>query len=206
MDLNRRIEVGPRGAMSSRLLALTLLALAVAGAALGIVLPLRALEQSLGEEVAHYRRMLETHAAIAVRRGDLARTAAAANPQAMVELLLAGNTDAAATAALHDRVRELVAATRATLISIQALPSAEAGAQSGQSASPPTAPRRIGLRVQFAADLPGFQRVIHALEGGRPAVVVTNLYLRARTSRAAGDANPLDVQMDLVGFRRSGAG
>lgn len=206
MDLNPRIEIGPRGGASSRLLAVALLAGAVLAVALGVVLPLRALQHGLEGEVAHFRRMLATHEAVAGRRGELTRAAAAADPRAMAELLLAGNSDAAATAALHDRVRELIAASRANLISIQALPSSEIGAQGGQPASPLAGPRRIGLRVQFAADLPGFQRVVHALESGRPAVLVANMYLRARTARAAGQVNPLDVQMDLVAFRRDGAG
>ncbi len=208
MDLNPRLEIGPRGGASSRLLAVALLAAAVLAVVLGVVLPLRALHYSLEQEVAHFRRMLAAHQSVAGRRGELTRAAVAADPQAMAELLLAGNSDAAATAALHDRVRELIAASRANLISIQALPSSEVAPQpqAGQPASPPAGPRRIGLRVQFAADLPGFQRVVHALESGRPAVLVSNMYLRARTARAAGQVNPLDVQIDLVAFRRDGAG
>mgnify|MGYP001592621217 FL=1 len=210
MDANPRIDLGPAGGIKSRLLAVGLLAALVLGAVLGVILPLDALRHSLGEEVAHYRRMLATHQEVAGRGGDLARAAAAADPQAMAELLLAGDTDAAATAGLHERVRELIAAARASLISIQPLPSSEAGpqqaAQPGQPPAAPAGPRRIALRVLFAADLPGFQRVVHALESGRPSVLVAALYLRARTSRAAGEPNPLDVQMDIVAFRRGGAG
>lgn len=208
MELSPRLEIGPRGGASSRLLAVGLLIGAVAAIALGVVLPLMALKHSLGEEVAHYRRMLATHQTVAGRRGEMTRAAAAADPQAMAELLLAATTDAAATASLHDRVRELIAASRANLISIQALPSSEVSPapQAGQPATPPAGPRRIGVRVQFAADLPGFQRVVHALESGRPAVVVSSMFLRARSARAAGQVNPLDVQMDLLAFRRDGAG
>ncbi len=210
MDANPRIDLGPAGGIKSRLLAVGLLAALVLGAVLGVILPLDALRHSLGEEVAHYRRMLATHQEVAGRGGDLARAAAAAEAQALAELLLAGDTDAAATAGLHERVRELIAAARASLISIQPLPSSEAGpqqaAQPGQPQAAPAGPRRIALRVQFAADLPGFQRVVHALESGRPSVLVAALYLRARTSRAAGEPNPLDVQMDIVAFRRGGAG
>lgn len=208
VELNPRIEIGPRGGASSRLLAVGLLAVAVAVAVLGVALPLIALKHSLGEEVAHYQRMLATHQAVAGRRGEATRTAAAADPQAMAELLLAGATDAAAIASLHDRVRDLIAASRANLISIQALPSSEVTPQpqAGQPASAPVGPRRIGLRLQFATDLPGFQRVVHALESGRPAVVVSAMFLRARSARAAGQVNPLDVQMDLLAFRRDGAG
>ena len=197
MDLNRRIEIGPRGGGASRALALGLLAAAVALVVLGVVLPLKALDHRLNEEIAHYRRMLGTNQALAQRKAELTRAAGASDPRAMAELLMADTSDSAAAAALHERARELIAAVRGNLISIQALPAAETGgAQSGQ--------RRVGLRVQFAADLPGFQRIVHAFEAGRPAVLVTNLYLRARTARATGVANPLDVQMDLIAFRRDG--
>ena len=48
-------------------------------------------------------------------------------------------------------------------------------------------------------------RIAYALESGRPAVIVTNLYLRARSARAAGIVNPLDIQMDLIAYRKEGA-
>jgi len=196
----------PARALPSRWLALGLLVAAALGAVLGVVVPLNALEESLGQEIAFYRRALAQHQAVAQRRGELQRAAELADPQAMAELLLAGASDAAATAALHERLRELVAASRASLISIQALPAAEAAPQAAGQAAVSGGPRRVALRVQFAADLPGFQRIVHALESGRPAVVVSAMYLRARSARAAGPANPLDVQMDLVAFRRDGAG
>jgi general secretion pathway protein M len=188
--------------LRSRWLALGLLVAAVLGALLGVVLPLNALEESLARDIAFYRRALAQHQAVALRRGELQRAAELADPAALAQLLLAEGTDAAATAGLHERLRELVAASRASLISIQALPAAETAAP-GQAAA---GPRRVALRVQFAADLPAFQRIVHALESGRPAVLVSAMYLRARSARAAGVANPLDVQMDLVAFRRDGAG
>lgn len=203
MDLSRRIEIGPAGGTPSRVLALALLAALLALVALGVVLPLRMFDGRLGEEIAHYQRVLAAHQAIAERKNELTRAAGASDPRAMAELLMADTSDTAAAAALHERARELIAAVRGNPISIQALPAAEiAGGQGAAQAGY----RRIGLRVQFAADLPGFQRIVHALEGGRPAVLVTNLYLRARTARAAGVANPLDVQMDLIAFRRGGQG
>lgn len=196
----------PARALPSRWLALGLLAAAALGVVLGVVAPLNALEESLGRDIAFYRRALAQHQAVAARRGELQRAAELADPQATAELLLEGATDAAATAGLHERLRELIAASRASLISIQALPAAEAAPQAAGQAAATGGPRRVALRVQFAADLPGFQRIVHALESGRPAVAVTSMYLRARTARATGLVNPLDVQMDLVAFRRDGAG
>jgi hypothetical protein len=207
MGLNPRIGPEPGGGTSSRLLALGLLAAAVLIALMGVIWPMKSLERGLEEEVSHYRRMLAGHQAVMGGRGEAARAQALADPRAMAELLLSDASDAAATAALHERVRELIAATRATLISIQALTPSDLGAQApGRPVSAPTGPRRIGLRVQFAADLPGFQRVVHALESGRPAVLVSGMFVRARTARASAQVNPLDVQMDLVAFRRDGGG
>jgi general secretion pathway protein M len=199
-------EPAPARALPSRWLALGLLVAALFGAVFGVVVPLNALEQSLGQEIAFYRRALAQHQAVAARRAELQRAAELADPEATAALLLAETTDAAATAALHERLRELIAASRANLISIQALPAAEAAPPAAGQAAAPGGPRRVAVRVQFAADLPAFQRIVHALESGRPAVVVAAMYLRARTARAAGLVNPLDVQIDLVAFRRDGAG
>lgn len=195
MRLNQRVEMTP-GSAVSRLAALGLLAVAILIVLLLVVLPLRSLGDRLTEDIAHYQRMLQAHAAIAQRRPEVTQAAGVLrDPKTAAELLLAANSDAAGAASMHERVRELIAASRGSLISIQALPAVAEGGH-----------RRVALRVQFAADLPGFQRVLHALEAGRPAVTVNNLYLRARTSRAAGMANPLDVQMDVVAFRKDGQG
>jgi len=149
----------------------------------------------LAEDIQGYRDALAVQGEIARRRVELTEAVKAlGDPRALDDLLLAGTSDATATAGLHERTRELIAAARANLISIQPLPP---GDEAGQ--------RRIALRVQFAADLPGFQRIVYALESGRPAVIVTNLYLRARSARADAGANPLDVQMDLIAYRGEAA-
>lgn len=194
--MNRPAALAPAlpraGSPRARLVALALLAGAVLALLLAVVLPLGALHARLAADIAAYRDALALEAEIAQRRAELRDAARAlGDPGALNELLLAGGSDAVAMAGLHERTRELIAAARASLISIQQLPPGEEGGY-----------RRIALRVQFAADLPGFQRIVHALESGRPAVVVTNLYLRARSARAAGVANPLDVQMDLLAFRK----
>ena len=189
------LELGPPGGPRSRAAALAILVVLVLGLLLGLVLPMLALRARLAEDIAGYQSALAAQSQIADRRGELAQAAAALrDPAALEELLAAGASDAVAVAGLHERTRELIAAVRANLISIQQLPPGEDGQQ-----------RRIALRVQFAADLPGFQRIVYALESGRPAVVVTNLYVRSRSARAAGIANPLDIQMDLIAFRKGPA-
>lgn len=193
-ELASGVDLGPPGSARARIAAVGLLAVAVLLVLLGLVLPLTVLKARLAEEVAQYQAALAAEAEIERRKAELAQAATALrNPAALEGLLLSGASDAAATAALHERVRDLIAAVRANLISIEQLAPGEEGGQ-----------RRVALRVQFACDLPGFQRVVYALEAGRPAVIVTNLYLRARTARASGMANPMDVQMDLVAYRKQG--
>jgi hypothetical protein len=183
------------GGSRSRLVALALLALLLLALALMVVLPLGALRARFADDIAGYRGVLAIEGEIARRRMELRDAAKSlGDPGALNDLLLAGNSDAVAMAGLHERARELIAAARASLISIQQLPPGDEGGH-----------RRIALRVQFAADLPGFQRIAYALESGRPAVIVTNLYLRARSARTSGIANPLDIQMDLVAYRKDAA-
>lgn len=194
LDLAGAIDLGPPGGARSRIAAVGVLAVALLLVLLGLVLPLGVLKARLASDVAGYNAALAAEGEIERRKAELGQAAIALrNPAQLEGLLLSGASDAAATAALHERVRDLVAAVRANLISIEQLPPGEEGGQ-----------RRVSLRVQLACDLPGFQRIVYALEAGRPAVIVTNLYLRARTARASGMANPMDVQMDLVAYRKQG--
>jgi general secretion pathway protein M len=190
--LDRPLDPGPPGSAQARSLALGVLLVVVLLLLFLVLLPMGALRARLGEDIQGYRDVLAVQGEIARRRVELGEAAKSlGDPRAMQDVLLAGNSDATAMAGLHERTRELVAAAKANLISIQQLPPGEEGGQ-----------RRIALRVQFASDLPGFQRIVYALESGRPAVIVTNLYLRARSARATGVANPLDVQMDLIAYRQ----
>lgn len=190
--LDRNLEIGPPGGPRSRALAVGLVVLAALLLLTLVVLPVGALRARLAADIQGYRDVLAVQGEIARRKTELAEAAKAlGDPRLLEELSLAGSSDTVATAGLHERARELIAAARANLISIQPLPPGE---EPGQ--------RRIALRVQFAADLPGFQRIVYALESGRPAVIVTNLYVRARTSRAQATANPLDIQMDLIAYRK----
>ena len=190
--LDRQVDLGAPGSARARGLALGVLLVVVLLLLFAVLLPMGALRARLGDDIQGYRDVLAVQGEIARRRVELGEAAKSlGDPRAMEDVLLAGASDATAMAGLHERTRELVAAAKANLISIQQLPPGE---ESGQ--------RRIALRVQFAADLPGFQRIVYALESGRPAVIVTNLYLRARSARAAGVANPLDIQMDLIAYRK----
>lgn len=192
--LDQPLNLGPPGSPRARLVALGILLLLVLVLLLLVLLPMSALRARLADDIQGYRDALSAQGEIARRRVELTEAAKSlGDPRALEDVLLAGTSDATAMAGLHERTRELIAAAKANLISIQQLPPGEEGGQ-----------RRIALRVQFAADLPGFQRIVHALESGRPAVVVTNLYLRSRSSRATGVANPLDIQMDLIAYRKEG--
>jgi len=193
--LAQPLDLGPPGSPRARAIAVALLAGAALLVALLVLAPLGAVRARLAEDIQGYRDALAVQGEIARRRVELTEAVKAlGDPRALDDLLLAGTSDATATAGLHERTRELIAAARANLISIQPLPPDN---KTGQ--------RRIALRVQFAADLPGFQRIVYALESGRPAVIVTNLYLRARSARADAGANPLDVQMDLIAYRGEAA-
>jgi hypothetical protein len=177
----------------SRLAALALLLLVLAGLGLGAVAPLlrayrvtlAALEEDL-QSLKRYERVGRRGAALRRSIEALERDGAGA------ALWLPRGSDGAAVAALRNRLQRALNCTGARLIGLQPLP-----------AEPVDGYRRVGLRLHFAADLDGLRRVLHALESGRPAAVLDNLSVRARPAAAA--ATPLDIQVDVLAFKPEAA-
>ncbi|MEQ8639951.1 MAG: type II secretion system protein GspM [Alphaproteobacteria bacterium] len=56
------------------------------------------------------------------------------------------------------------------------------------------------VRVRLRGGLAGIQQALYRLEEARPLLILTNMNIRSRTRRA-GDAPPLEVEMDVSGFR-----
>ncbi len=146
----------------------------------------------------------EANAAIGNARLALARLEDGARRQARIvasldefdgqALMIAGDTDGNATAALQSLFQEILETHRAELVSIEALPAVDVAAF-----------RAIRLRVQFTAGHAGLTGVVRALEDGRPVVFLDNLTVSARSSRVVGVERPLDVRVELTAFRSGGA-
>lgn len=148
------------------------------------------LRQAYGEAnaaVADARRLLTAAERNSERRAALERSVAADTGG---PLLLSGESDGSATAALQTLLQSVLEDTAAELISVEALPSAPDGAYSA-----------IRLRAQFSIGHDALPRALHALESGRPVVFLDNLTISARSARAVGVERPLDVRVDLTAYR-----
>lgn len=112
-------------------------------------------------------------------------------------LFLPAGSEGQGSAALQDLMKQTSGAAGATLVTMQALPSA-------------TEPgyRRVALKVLLTSDTPALQKLLHALESARPVALVQNLYVRARSGQAAGPSADrlLEINLEIVGFQRMGAG
>lgn len=180
---------------SSRLLALALLLAAFAAAWLLAVEPLLAWRAGAQARLDETAATLARHRAIAARADEIAAEAAALRDLAEREsLFLPGASEGQAAAALQDAIKAAMLAADARADSVQALdPATDGGVTT------------IAMRVRLTADTKSLQRLLHALEAGRPVLLVDGLYVRARTFRAEAAERNLDVRLDVIGFAPAGA-
>ncbi len=184
-----------RNSLPSRLAALGLLLLALIAAGFGLGVPLVHQYRASVAQIEESLQFLQVNRRIARREVALRQAIGRLKEsRALDGLLLPAGSDGGAVAILQDQVQSIISAAGARLTSTQALP-----------VEPGQGHRRIGLRLQFAADIEALRRILHDLESGRPAVVLDNLFVRGRTSRAVGAVNPLDVRVDVFAFKREPA-
>ena len=184
-----------RNSAASRTAALGVLAAFLLVVGVGAGLPLVAEYRLTVAHVEHSRSMLGAYERIARREAVLRRGRdSLARARSLDGLLLPPGSDGAAIAALQNRLQSIVRDAGASLSSVQALPAVTEDRH-----------RRIGLRVQFAANVDSLRTIFHALEYGRPAMVLDDLSIRARSSRAVGVDNPLEVRVDVFALMPEGA-
>ncbi len=184
-----------RNSPLSRLAALTILILVLATLGVGVGAPLAHRYRASVQEIEGSLRSLEVNRRVARREAVLRGTIERLEEnRALDGLMLPAGSDGAAVAAMQNRLQSIIGDAGAQLTSTQVLP-----------VEPGPGTRRIGLRLQFAADIDGLRRILHALESGRPAAVLDNLSVRGRTARAIGAVNPLDVRVDVYGFKPAAA-
>ena len=146
-------------------------------------------------EAERYRVALDGYQRVARREADLRqRIDTLKRDRSLEEVLLPSGSDSGATAAIQDRVQTIVGSAGAWLTSVQPLP---ATLDDGH--------RRIGLRVAFATDIGALRDILYALEHGRPVMILDDIYIHARTSRAVGVAYPLEVRIDVFAFKPENA-
>jgi len=179
-----------------RAVALALLAVALLLVWFGLVQPLRQATAAMQARAAESERLVaRAQGAIVEDTAIRERIARLKNGTdlAGTDHLVAGGSEAQATAALQDHVKQVLASSGSPLLSFQPL-----------AAEPADGLRRIGLRVEFSASTAGLQQVLHALEGGKPAILVESLFVRVRGNEFRNMPDPLDVTLEIVGYDRGG--
>ena len=107
------------------------------------------------------------------------------------DLLLAGPSDAVASAMLQSALKELVELERGKLTSAEMLP----------PESVDEVVHRVGVRIAFSGDLKLLTSVIKGIETTRPLLLIGNLDIHGASALKAEDGNgALAVAMDVFGF------
>ena len=172
--------------------AVTIFAAAIGSAYLLIAVPLQDLYLDRAA-VLEDRRMLRSRLAVAAtelpslraRLAELRATASTSN------VTLDGANDAIASANLQSHVEALATSLGVTLGSTEALAAEDRGGF-----------RRIGLRIAVRGEYEGLVRLVGAIEGSVPPLVLDNLQIRAVTRPAGtpGSAK-LDAGFEVYGVR-----
>jgi general secretion pathway protein M len=183
--------------ITSRLLALLILAGLVGLAYVGLVEPVlddyRATQQSIDEMTSAIARYRKVGDELATRRAALATLT---QRQASSAGFLQGTNDSLVAAQIQNRLKTIVEAARGELKSTQVLPVQEEGRY-----------RRVTIRGQMQLQLPAAQRVFYAIEAASPLLFLDNLNIRAAIPERRRDRgttpSSLDVRFDLYGYMRN---
>lgn len=178
----------PEG-LRGRILAVAILLTIVTAIWLGIAVPMtdwyadRA--ETIDRQVTLSRRMAQIAADLPSLRAQVATTQAAA-PVSVLD----GTTDAVAGAALQQRLQQIASGLGATLASTELLSGDPAGTY-----------RRIGIRIAVTSTWPVIVRLLEAIAGDTPRLLVNDLQIQAMRASLT-DADPtLNVTMVVFGFR-----
>jgi general secretion pathway protein M len=188
------------GSLLARVLALALLAAAVAGGYLLVLVPVLDAYRETADAIEQAETVLHRQRALAAQRPLLIARIEEEKEQAeAIAGYLQGPSDALAAAQLQDRLKAVVEAAGGELRSTRILP-AEA-----VEASPGT--RRTALQVQLVVTIEGLAEILYGLEAGQPYLLIDELSVRnQRERRRRGEAVPettLDVNLRLSGFVRA---
>lgn len=107
------------------------------------------------------------------------------------DLLLAGDSDAVAAAALQEKVQAIAAANGAAMTSAEMLPAQQVGGF-----------RRIGLRVAVdARTWPGLVHLLQGLEQGTPKMLVSQLEIHSIPRRESSGDTPTTARVTILAYR-----
>lgn len=191
-----------RGTLVSRLLALTLLVVALLLAWRLAVEPIVTSFRDTAEQIANAQNLLERYRALAAQRPRLARQLERRQEASDASIgFLQGQDETLAAAALQERVGTIIDGAGGELRSTQILPA--------QAADEELAIRRAGLRLQFVVTVEGLETILYRLETTEPYLFIDELGIREqrvrrRRNEAVGETL-LDVNLQVYGFVRMDA-
>jgi general secretion pathway protein M len=107
------------------------------------------------------------------------------------KIVLDGTSDAIASANLQSRLEELAAATGVAIVSTEAVAAENRGVY-----------RRIGLRLAVGGEYAAIVKLLGAVDGATPPLILSNLQIHA-VVRPRGDSPDarLDAGFEVYGFR-----
>jgi general secretion pathway protein M len=178
----------------ARLLALLLLLVVLAAVYLLLVAPVLGLYREraaiLDERLMLAPRLSAAGAEVPALRARLATLAAASRAR---KVTLDGASDAIASANLESRIDALAAAAGATVGSTESLPAKAVGPY-----------RRIGLRVVLSGSYQTLVKLLAALDGTPPPLVIDDLEIHGMILPQSQPRNlGLNVSLNVYGFRSS---
>lgn len=178
-----------------RLIAVSLLLALVMAVVGGALMPLASAFFERDERIAELGDRVTRYQRLAARSGAVRVELEALQSADRIER---GSFDEATTAlaaaTLQERLRELVARARGVLTSTRVMPEREAGPYT-----------LVSVEARLRLDVAGLQQVVYGLESGERLLLIDQLSvrsLRRGTRRAQPGHNTLDVQLQVVGFRR----
>jgi hypothetical protein len=172
-----------------RFLAVGLVLFGVLVVWLGVVIPVLNFYDGRADEVASLRARVTRGSALVEALPALAREAER-SAKAPTQAVLQGDTDAIAGATLQEQVQGMASSTNAQLTSIETLPGEQVGAY-----------RRIGVRVELAAQLAVVTHLLAAIEQAQPSMLVDDIRLTATPVGPQNVQLPLDVAFTVYAFR-----
>ena len=188
------------GTVSSRLIALLLLALVLLAGHRVMIQPIVDLYRGNAATIATKTDRLERYRRLAGERETLTgQLADLQRDRRTTAGYIAKSSDVLSATAVQDRAAAAIGAVGGEVKSVELLP--------GSTVEDYPAVRRVGLRIRFSASIEGLARVVHALEDTEPYLFVEALLANASggglTTDRGEQGRQLDVSLDVIGYAQT---
>lgn len=145
------------------------------------------------QDALEQRQALAARMALLVRRLPVLQAQAramTASGRPGAGVLIEGNSDAVASAAIQEKVAVMAASLGTSLSSTETLTATREGAY-----------RRVGVRISLDAAFPTVMRLLQSIETAQPSLLVDDLQMHGARMIGQSDSAPLNVAFTVIGFR-----